>query len=127
MNSLDTSVNSLPGGELEPWIVADDSAGTLCMWRIEKLEADAIALFSSPDRAREYTDSLPNPSSHKIRQLPQVELLKLLLQSYQSEIRHAVLDPNSETARQLFQIKDLLQAARSQLRGRATENTEGDS
>lgn len=132
--------------ELSPWVIVQDDGptGSIALWRIDSLPAPAtfqpgsdswggsspgiasgqaeqgelaVALFSSFERADAYRTSQP-PGS-RIMQLDQTGLLRMLLAAFQQGLQYAALDPGSHHARQLFEVRDVLKAARAQLRPEA--------
>lgn len=104
--------------ELEPWVVVLSSAQeqSVCTWEIQKLESEALALFSTEARASEYGAGLELQSMMGVRQLAGPDLIRLFIRSYEAGLRHAVLDPSDQTASKLFDLKTVLAAARGRLR-----------
>lgn len=129
--------------ELSPWVIVQDDGpqGSIALWRIDSLPAPAtfqlgsnsteaipasstvgksaqgelaVALFSSFQRAEAYR--IDQPPGSRIIQLDQTGLLRMLLAAFQQGLQFAALDPGPRHARQLFVVRDVLKAARAQLR-----------
>jgi hypothetical protein len=128
----------LQANELQPWLIvrqaaqaeragtfetaaqetadsAAGSTGSIVLWQMTAGAAGdattALALFSSEERARDYATAHVS-AAWQLIQPPRTPLLQLLINSYRAGIVHAVLDPDGESARTVFQLQDVLRAAR---------------
>jgi hypothetical protein len=81
----------------------------------------ALAIFSSRAKAEEYQQLSASAESDGVRtqlvQLAETQLLQVLMAGYRQGMRYAALDPSSNTARQIFVLRDVLRAAQHKLRG----------
>jgi hypothetical protein len=102
--------------ELEPWLIVlgDDQHGTLAMWRVSETEQPALALFSSAELAEGYANAHHSGAWH-VTQPQRTALLRLMIECYQQQVTLAVLDPTQGTARSIFNLRDVLRAARQEL------------
>ncbi len=112
--------------ELSPWAVVneDDADGSLALWRISVPRAGAsrevesgelaLAIFSTRDKAEEYSTLSGSPSA-RIVHFDEMQTLQVLMAGYQQGIRYAALDPGMDAARQIFVLRDVLKAARHKL------------
>jgi hypothetical protein len=102
--------------ELEPWVVvlgdAEDHA--LAMWRVSETQQPALALFSSQVHAQRYAAANASPP-WSAEQPARATLIGIMIACYRQGIELAVLDPDRETARRIFQLRDVLRAARAEL------------
>lgn len=103
--------------ELEPWILAAQLAGesSLQLWEIAELQQNALAIFSDEQKASEYARSV-GLVDYQVLQAQQPMFLKILIECHEQEIKHVALNPSGSEVSRLFVIKDLLQAAKQQLR-----------
>lgn len=137
--------------ELSPWVIVqgDGPTGSIALWRIDSFPAPAtcqpgshspeglsarraegefkqgelaVAMFSSFERADAYRSDQPTAS--RIVQLDRIGLLRMLLAASQQGLLYAALDPGQHHARQLFVVRDVLKAARAQLRPAAGEQSD---
>lgn len=96
--------------EIEPWIVSINES-QLALWQLSDPPAAALAFFSDQSRAEKYARGLE--ATHcQVLQPTRRELLGLMIQCYQQQILYAVLDPDSQSARRIFKLRDVLKAAR---------------
>jgi hypothetical protein len=81
----------------------------------------ALAIFSSRARAEEYQQLSSSAEleggQSELVQLAETQLLQVLMSGYRQGMRYAALDPGSNTARQIFVLRDVLRAAQQKLRG----------
>lgn len=102
--------------ELQPWIVVQGDADTrtLAMWRLSELGQPALALFSDAPHAEHYATA--HISDHwEVSQPARAVLLRIMIECFQQQIELAVLDPDQDTARRIFKLRDVLKAARQEL------------
>ena len=95
--------------EIEPWLVLVDDQ--VAFWQLSEPPAAALALFSGEVQANAYMRGL-NSANCQVRQPSRRELLALMISCYQQQVLYAVLDPNAQSARRIFQLRDVLKAAR---------------
>ena len=116
--------------ELDPWLAVQSHSaneiGDIALWRIAaengdeetsqggQFQHEALALFSSREHASRYADQQLN-RQYRLCQPDRVQLLRILIDSFQQGIEYAVLDPSNDAARQLFSLREVLKAAREQL------------
>ncbi len=96
--------------EIEPWLVVVDDQ--VAFWQLSEPPAAALALFSDQAQAQAYVHGLNNPNC-QVRQPSRRELLGLMISCYQQQVAYAVLDPNTTSARRIFQLREVLKAARA--------------
>ena len=103
--------------DLDPWIVVvgEPPKTTIAVWQIAAGDELSIALFSSPARAEQYASQFCQPPCRAL-QFTQQQLIQLLADSYQQGTRYAALDPDGNSSRQLFVLRDVLVAARDLLK-----------
>ncbi len=109
--------------ELEPWILILGEAPetSLATWSPDGLASPAIALFSTRAKAEHYAER-HCPDAFSSVQLQRPELLQVLIDAYRNEMRHAVLDPSASQAGQLFQLDQVLKAAKEELRNQSLDS-----
>ncbi len=101
--------------DIEPWIViVGDERQSLAMWRMSDNEQPSVALFSSEDKARQYVAESKIAKFAVIQPQPRA-LIQLLIDCYTSSIRWAALDPTPERASRVFELRQVLKAARDSL------------
>lgn len=102
--------------ELQPWVIleGDSDSTRLALWRMEQDDAEAIALFSDEQLAKSYAEENCGPSFN-VRRLERIAMVRVFADAYRSGIQYATLNPTSQNARQIFIIKDVLAAARTDL------------
>ncbi len=96
--------------EIEPWIVSLNG-NQIAMWQLNEPQAAALAFFSERSRAEEYARGL-NAAESVVLQPSRRELLGLMIQCYQQQILYAVLDPDTQSARRIFKLREVLKAAK---------------
>lgn len=97
--------------EIQPWLVLVDDQ--VAFWQLSEPPAAALALFSDEVQASAYVRGL-NTANCQVRQPTRRELLALMISCYQQQVLYAVLDPNAQTARRIFQLRDVLKAAQTE-------------
>lgn len=127
MNSA-AAFNSSPPTELEPWVIVtqcgqDATTSQLAVWRIGGEQAQsALALFSdragAEHYAQQFCSSAATPATYRIEQFTSLQLVAVLAECYRLGMRCAALNPGAESAQRLFVLRDVLTAARQQLRSR---------
>jgi hypothetical protein len=70
----------------------------------------AVALFLTPEAAHAYHAATRLGSEWKVFRPGKEALLQLLQACYRAGIHYAVLDPDLQQARQIFDLKQVLQA-----------------
>ncbi|GAB5406466.1 MAG: hypothetical protein Aurels2KO_46970 [Aureliella sp.] len=105
------------GGELSPWIAVSNQDGQqqVALWQVRDSDQQAIALFSTEDKAKQYAQSV-QLATHQIVQLDQIAVVRLLVDAHHSGHKFAALDPTEESVRSLFNIADVLRSARDTLK-----------
>jgi hypothetical protein len=111
--------------ELDPWLVVLGEAadGSLAMWRLgdERLSADeqlTVALFSTEQRANDYAEKYCE-APRRVIQVGRTPFLSLMVDCFRQGIRYATLNPGDSTAQSLFVLRDVLNAAKRDLRLKA--------
>ena len=109
-----------PGGgdvsdEIHPYVVYRIDGGQMecALWRLED-GRKALALFLSGDAAMSYRECAKLGPGWAICRPAKEALLQLLKGCFQSEIGHAVLDPDHEKAKRIFDIHEILVAVGEQ-------------
>ncbi|MEM7476473.1 MAG: hypothetical protein AAF483_15910 [Planctomycetota bacterium] len=110
------------GIELEPWVVVLGEAPEteLATWNIEANGHPALALFSAKDKAETYAQANCSETG-QVLQLGQRELLQVLIDCFNQHTLFAVLDPVGAEARQVFRVKEILAAAKQQLKSQQSK------
>ncbi|HEX7450104.1 MAG TPA: hypothetical protein VF306_21265 [Pirellulales bacterium] len=100
--------------EVEPY-VAYRLEGDKMDFALRPLADDgkALALFLSPEAARDFLEETGSPLAWRIVQPVKRDLLKILEECWEAGILHAVLDTNQPDRPILFDIFDVLQAERA--------------
>jgi hypothetical protein len=103
--------------EIQPWVVIVESAGdrTLALWQLSETEQPALALFSSAVQAQKYAAE-HSGNDWQVNQPERSALLAIMIQCFQQQIELAVLDPDGATAKRIFKLRDVLRAARDEMR-----------
>jgi len=106
-----------PQQDLAPWIVTthEGSAQHLALWQLADSSQMAIALFSTRDKALLYAAGLSGSES-QVAQPDRHALLRILIECFQRQVELAVLDPDSHGAQKIFPLREVLRAAREELR-----------
>src|SRR5262245_35436193 len=97
--------------EIEPFIVFPlrGGGGDWATWQIE-LGAKALALFLSQESAQAYCGKAGLGAEWKVFRPNRAAMLELLRTSRSAGIALAVLDPDTQKARRLFDINEILTA-----------------
>jgi hypothetical protein len=97
--------------EIQPYVVYRIGGGQMecALWRFVD-GRQALALFLSGDAATSYRECADLGPGWKIFCPPKEALLRLLKGCVQAGIDHAVLDPDLETAKRVFDIRAILDA-----------------
>jgi hypothetical protein len=103
--------------DLEPWIIVigEPPTTSLAMWQVAGQKVASLPIFSAETRARAYA-LLHCPSPNHVRQMSHKDLIRLLADCYQHGIRYAALDPDGAGCRQMFDVREVLIAAREFLK-----------
>lgn len=129
MNS-EPPFNSPAPTELEPWVIVtqsgpDEATSQLAVWRLAGEHAQsALALFSDRQAAEHYaqqfcsaaTELVAASVSYRVEQFTSLQLVAVLAECYRLGMRCAALNPSGDSAQQLFILRDVLLAAKLQLR-----------
>ncbi len=99
--------------ELEPWILLTELSGVTqpAFWQVSQGQAASLALFSTAERAQAYAAALVC-DNFRVNQPSRVTLISLLVECYKQGIRIAVLDPDASAAKRVFDIQQILKAAK---------------
>jgi hypothetical protein len=110
MSDLPQTVPNLRG-EIEPFIIFRLAGGQAecATWQIES-GAKALALFVSQESAAAYAKSAGLGSEWRVFRPKRAAMLELLRASRTSGITMAVLDPDQQKARRVFNIDEILAA-----------------
>ena len=102
--------------ELEPWVIVTEAetGSSLAMWELSESGQAALTLFSSQAFAERYAEKLDGQSS--VMKPARQALLSIMIECYQQGVTLAVLDPDQATAKKIFQLADVLRAARQELK-----------
>ena len=104
--------------EIQPWIVLiEDESGALApaIWQLSENERPALALFLTQEAAQRYADK-NGDSSWSVKHPTQKSLIGVMLACFQKEVQLAVLNPDGNNAQLIFNLRDILSAARDQVR-----------
>ncbi len=95
--------------EIQPYVVyrIDGDQMECALWQFHDGQK-ALALFLSGDTATSYRESTNLGEEGKTFCPAKEVLLQLLKACYQAGIGHAVLDPDLEKARRIFNIQEIL-------------------
>jgi hypothetical protein len=101
--------------ELEPYVIyrLDQQQASFATWRLEQGH-EALALFLSAESAAAYQAAAQLNADWTIMRAGREQLIQILSGCQQSDIRFAVLDPNSQQAKRIFDIPKVLEEARRQ-------------
>lgn len=103
--------NSLAEQSLAEQSLAEQS---LALWRLSETDQPALALFTSAAQAERY--ALVNASAAwSVQQPARSALLRIMIECFRQDVQLAVLDPDQATARRIFNLRDVLRAARDEL------------
>ena len=109
-------MNSTQSIELEPWIIVEDNNAqrSPALWRVQANDSIAVALFSDRDSAEVYaTANYSNPC--QIIHPSRTDLLRVLVECFRQGVRYAALDPGATQTRRIFELRQVLAAAREEL------------
>jgi hypothetical protein len=103
---------SEPGGEIEPYLVYRlvDGQMECALWALADGQ-QALALFLSEQTAGGYQQAAALDSAWRVFCPARNDLVEILRQCQASGIRLAVLDPDHEKARRIFDLTEVLLAA----------------
>jgi len=95
--------------EFEPYVLCRTESTRLscALWTLPDGK-QSLALFLTQDAALTYRNGLGFGAEWNVVHPSQRELLEILRASYQSGIRHAVLDPDPQSASRLFDLEHVL-------------------
>lgn len=102
--------------ELQPWVIVLGQADqqSLAMWRLSETDQPALALFSAAAHAEKYaTDHIEQ--SWQVTQPARTTLLSIMIECYRQQVELAVLNPTEASAQRIFNLRDVLRAARQEL------------
>lgn len=101
--------------DLEPYCVfIGREPRTVAFWQPQATGQPALAIFSTAEKAHAYAAEQAYADAD-VLQLREIELVKLLAELFTQGISHAALDPNHNSARSLFDLRQVLRAARERL------------
>jgi hypothetical protein len=107
--------------DLEPFcIFIGHSPRSVAFWQPQATGQPALALFSTAEKAHDYATE-QGYAEVAVIQLRELELVKLLVELFSQGISHAALDPDPTSARSLFDLRQVLRAARQQLGSEQTQ------
>jgi len=108
-HSVERQVNV--SDEIQPFVVyrIDGEQMECALWRFKDGQK-ALALFLSGDAATSFRDSANLGAEWKIFCPAKEALLAIFKSCFESGIGHAVLDPDLEKAKRIFDIKAILAA-----------------
>ena len=97
--------------EIQPYVVyrIDGDQVECALWQLKEGQK-ALAFFLSGDSAVSYRDSTSHGTDWKVLCPATENLVKLLKAYYQAGIEYAVLEPDLEKAKRIFNIRELLSA-----------------
>jgi hypothetical protein len=100
--------------EIEPYLVYRfvGESVELAMWRMSEGDR-ALAVFQTPEAAHAYRSAVPLGDDWMVFHPKRETLLQLLRATYDAGVKYAVLDPDRETAKTVFDLSAVLQAAQS--------------
>lgn len=98
-----------PNDEFEPYVLCRVEGGQLecALWSMPEGKS-ALALFRSDENAMTYRHALNLPDLWKVYRPSKVDLVQILKAGHESGVKHAVLDPDLESAKYVFVLKDVL-------------------
>jgi hypothetical protein len=104
--------------EIQPYLVYRTSGRQMecALWAVEG-GPKCLALFLSVDSADRYLDNAGLRPVWKSMRPAKPQFLKIIEHCLQVGISHAVLEPDSDQARRLFDLQQVLDAARAEERG----------
>jgi hypothetical protein len=110
----DNPSDTAPSEELLPHLLyrAEGDQARFATWELADGH-EALAVFTAPTTAESYRGELESPEVWSIFQPPRPQLLEILELSTRAGILYAALDPLGGNARSLFDIPQVLAAAKS--------------
>ena len=102
--------------ELQPWLIVLEEAGerSLAMWRLSETDQPALALFSTAAHAEKYAEAHIE-QAWQATQPSRTALLSIMIDCYRQQVALAVLNPTTASAQRIFNLRDVLRAARQEL------------
>jgi hypothetical protein len=99
--------------EIEPYVVYRfvDANVEFALWRMIEGE-NALAIFQTADAANAYRKAVPLGDEWQLLQPTRSALLELLRAIVGAGVRYAVLDPDREKAKSVFDITAVVEAAK---------------
>ncbi|MEM8733223.1 MAG: hypothetical protein AAGG44_03315 [Planctomycetota bacterium] len=104
--------------ELEPWIVlvGSESEAQPALWKVSGQANPAIAFFSSEAAASSYAmEAFDGAQVTSLKHCDRTGMLRLLIECHKQNIELVALDPRQGETKKVFQIAEVLKAAREQL------------
>jgi len=100
--------------EIQPYLVYRRSGRQVecALWALDT-GSKSLALFLTAEGADRYLDTAGLRPAWKAFRPAKAELLKILEHCLQVGVEHAVLEPDNDTARRLFDLRQVLAAARA--------------
>lgn len=104
-----------PSDELYPHLLyrAEEGHARFATWAVTDGH-EALAVFTTADTATKYRHELPEPDVWAVFQPPKPQLLEILELCTRAGILYAALDPLGGSAKTLFDIPQVLAAARQE-------------
>ena len=101
--------------EIQPYVVyrIDGEQMECAFWQFQDGQK-ALALFLSEDTALRYRETANLGADWKVFCPAKEVLLQLLKSCFEGGIGYAVLDPDRERAKRIFNLKEILQAVEKQ-------------
>jgi hypothetical protein len=99
--------------EINPFLLyrVSGNQAAFAMWRLAAGE-EALALFSDESAAAQYRAALPESSCWVTYQPSPLKLIEILEASIAAQIRFAALNPSGDSARTLFDLLQVVEAAK---------------
>lgn len=100
--------------EIQPYLVYRNSGRQVecALWALDS-GPKSLALFLTAETAGRYLDTAGLRPAWKSFRPPKAELLKILEHCLQVGIEYAVLEPDNDEARRLFDLRQVLAAAQA--------------
>lgn len=100
--------------ELQPHLLYRRDAGqaSFATWRLAGGQ-EALALFATADAAAKYRDQLPDADAWQLYQPPRNTLLEILTTCLGVKIELAALNPSADGALTLFDVAQVVSAAKT--------------
>jgi hypothetical protein len=116
MSAGESPLPGLNGAEeIRPFLLyrTDDRQASFALWRLASGE-QALTLFVSEELAARYRDNLADAGAWTIYQPPRDKLLEIFAASLEAQIKLAALNPGAGGARSLFDLAQVVAAAKLQ-------------